>query len=318
MSSPHLAFARTAAPLWDVQPEALRHVADRGNSVWFCDDGAFPRVLRLTDPAHRSIDECRAELEYLMHLHAEEVPVAPPIASREGNLLEPIELNGDTRAASVFCYAPGIEVHRDTPHWTQPFFQAWGHALGQLHAASSRFQPRSPARRWHWRDEYWIAKARDFLPSEDTRSISIFEGLMESLGDIEESSENFGMIHADFAPQNFHYDPQKGITAFDFGNCCYHWYASDLAISFSTLTDRDQDEQLRLRSWILDGYRLARPFTEFDEGLVPRLMRLRTVYVYLSRLWYFGAHPTPEQQETLRLLQGRVHRLSGKNPTNQL
>lgn len=48
-------------------------------------------------------------------------------------------------------------------------------------------------------------------------------------------ADNYDMTHADFAPQNFNYDPAAGITSFDFGNCGDHWFVSDLLISLSTL-----------------------------------------------------------------------------------
>jgi Ser/Thr protein kinase RdoA (MazF antagonist) len=120
-------------------------------------------------------------------------------------------------------------------------------------------------------------------------------------------SDTYGMTHADFGPRNFNYHPELGVTAFDFGNCCYHWYISDLAIALSTLRRWPCDERCRYRDWLLDGYQEVFPIDEKLLSNLDRFLRLRILYVYLDRLMLFGSTPTPAQQATLDELRKSVH-----------
>jgi Ser/Thr protein kinase RdoA (MazF antagonist) len=98
----------------------------------------------------------------------------------------------------------------------------------------------------------------------------------------------------------------NGITSFDFGNCCRHHYAWDVAVSLSLLRrDPNRDE---LRDALLGGY--AETFTPDPAALaeIKAFVRLRAVYVYLSRLWWFGPTPTAGQQETLDTMRTWVER----------
>jgi amicoumacin kinase len=112
-----------------------------------------------------------------------------------------------------------------------------------------------------------------------------------------------GMIHADLAPQNFRYDPEIGITAFDFDNCCRHWFLYDIAVSLSVLRLRLERE--RLVEWMFEGYRDLRPFPGDLSSLRP-LLRLRLLYVYCDRLYSFGTAPGPDQTNVLNTLRDRL------------
>jgi Ser/Thr protein kinase RdoA (MazF antagonist) len=112
-----------------------------------------------------------------------------------------------------------------------------------------------------------------------------------------------GMIHADLAPQNVRYDPEIGITAFDFDNCCRHWFLYDIAVSLSVLRLRPEREQLV--QWMFEGYRDLRPFPGDLSSLRP-LLRLRLLYVYCDRLYSFGVAPGPDQTNLLNALRDRL------------
>jgi Ser/Thr protein kinase RdoA (MazF antagonist) len=114
------------------------------------------------------------------------------------------------------------------------------------------------------------------------------------------------MIHADFGPRNFHYHPETGLTTFDFGNCCYHWFSADLAISLSIL--RHYPDRNQYRTWLLSGYQDISPLDPNFLAHLSWFIRLRILYVYLDRLAYFGPTPTAPQQQILQQLQQQVHK----------
>ncbi len=289
--------ARAALARWGGDPSTLRHVATSGNAVYRFREGATPRILRLTDPEHRTAEQNHAEMEFLLHLRACGVRANAPVPSASGKRVERLE----GCSACVLSWAPGVRVEPASEHWNEGFFKEWGRSLGRIHSAARSY--RGPSR-WEWTDEGLLAHARRLIPADDAIARVELEDVLARLLALPRRADNYGMNHADFAPQNFNYDPAAGITGFDFGNCCAHWFVSDLVISLSTL--RRQSERERYRAWLLAGYREAMAID--DEIWVERswFLRLRVLYVYLSRLAKFGSNPTAEQRATLDMLRGLV------------
>jgi Ser/Thr protein kinase RdoA (MazF antagonist) len=299
--------ALAAARLWGADARTLEHIGDFGNSVYAVMRAGQKLILRLTEPSFRSWSDNQAELEYLLHLDSRGVRVNVPLASRAGALLEHVTVGDRLLLASLFTFAPGEYVDRDSPHWGAPFLRAWGRALASIHRASRGFRPASEARRWVWSEEMLIVNARGLIPADDAPSLRELETLLGWFARLPTSDDTFGMTHADFGPRNFNYHPAGGVTAFDFGNCCYHWYVSDIAISLSTLRRYPRAERDRCRNWLLAGYQEIFPIDRELLAGISWFIRLRILYVYLDRLTLFGPAPTAEQQATLRELRRNVH-----------
>lgn len=291
------ATAARALERWEADPGSLAHLATSGNAVHRFTRSGAPHILRLTVPSHRTAAHTEAEMAFLEHLNACGVRVNAPVRSVAGRSVEIV----DGVSACVLTWVPGIVVTADSEHWNQRFFREWGASLARIHAAARTY--RGPAR-WEWRDEGLIAEADVLIPAGDRAVRDEFARVMRALDDVAAGAERCGMIHADFAPGNFHYVPGAGIHAFDFGNCCSHWFAADLAISLSVL--RRRPERDRLREWLLDGYREVAPLPPGTLETLDLLLQLRILYVLLSRLAWFGPRPDAAQRATLEALRGAV------------
>jgi Ser/Thr protein kinase RdoA (MazF antagonist) len=265
--------------------------------------------LRLGHPAHRDRALLEAELDFLDHLGASGVAVAAPVAARDGARIVEVAAPGcGPLLATCFREAPGVRVAPGTPAWTPAFFRAWGRALGRIHAAARSHAPRGPERRWHWADEDLVAHAGAYLAGDD-RSLEEFARVRAAIAALPEDPERAGLIHADFGPQNFAWDLRQGITAFDFGNCCYHRYVADLAIALSTV--RALPGRNRIRDAILDGYAGESTLRADDLDAIEWLLRLRVLYVLLSRLKAFGPHPSAAEHAILDRMRDAVHAARG-------
>ena len=297
-----LELATLAATAWGADID--HHISDSGNSVWqICREGE-QFILRLTDPSYRTLSQSTAELDYLEHLIREEVQVAQPIPTEGGEFVVTVELDGEKMFASAFTYAPGERVSESSPCWNDNLFLEWGRALGKIHVASGRYERTGEGDRWQWQDEIFLAYAMDLIPTDDTIAHHELETVLTFLEQFPRSDEMFGMTHGDFAPQNFHYHPSIGITTFDFGNCCYHWYLSDIAISLTRI--RHLPNSKNLQDLLLQGYREHREINPDTLRNINWFFRLRTLYVYLSRLMKYGSHPTTEEQSILASLRDKV------------
>jgi len=297
------AVARDALSRWEGDATDLAHIATSGNAVYRFRVAGADRILRLTDLAFRSSAHQAAEMAFLGHLQACGVRANAPVPSRSGRTLELF----DECTACVLTWAPGIRVDPGTEHWTPAFLREWGATLGRIHAAAQSY---SGPRRWPWFEEGLITGVGRLLPAKNHRARDEFERVRDHLHALPAPRETFGMTHADFAQQNFNFEPGVGITPFDFGNCCDHWFVSDIVISLSTF--RRLPERARYRDDVLAGYREVRSLSGAEWAERHWFLRLRLLYVYLSRLEMFGTRPDEEQRATLERLEGLVTRRGGQ------
>jgi Ser/Thr protein kinase RdoA (MazF antagonist) len=152
--------------------------------------------------------------------------------------------------------------------------------------------------RQDWRREPVLVDGVKHIRANDDQLADCVDATFAELNIQDGAFGEVGMIHADLGPQNFRYHPEIGVTAFDFDNCCRHWFLYDIAVALSVLRLRPEREQLV--QWIFKGYRDLGPLPG-DPGLLRPLLRLRLLYVYCDRLYSFGVAPGPDQTNILRV-----------------
>ncbi len=306
MHTPHQ-LAEDAAMRWTIPATALEHVSTGGNIIYRTLLDNETVYLRLTEPRFRSLRENQAECDFLDHLEREGVPIAAPLPSMRERVVEPLETDDGIWSASVFTAAPGRWVRRGDDLWTEHFVREWGAALGRVHRAAATFEPVTGWERRRWDEDFWLRHATLYLPPDDTRSRREFDLVMAHFRDLSPAPAQYGMTHGDFAPANFRYEPDEGITAFDFGNCAEHWYMWDVAVALSTVLWETDEEKDAFRVSFFYGY--TKEFSQ-QALMVEQLnwfLRLRMLVVFLSRLWSFGPNPTAEQQRTIDRIRANVH-----------
>jgi Ser/Thr protein kinase RdoA (MazF antagonist) len=304
-----LAEARLALERWEGDRDSLEHVATSGNTVYRFEAAGIPRILRLTELEYRTAQQNDAEMAFLEHLRASGLRVNAPVHSRAGRRVETFE----AYSAVVLDWAPGVQVNPGSADWNERLLAQWGEALARIHDAATSY---AGPERWEWWQEGLVADARSLIPAEDRPAHQELDLVMSQLGALPRTRDTYGMTHGDFAQQNFNFDPALGITVFDFGNCCHHWFASDVVVSLSTL--RRLPERDQYRDWLLAGYRRVRPLEGQAWEARAWFMRLRVLYVYLSRLRKFGRQPTPEERQTLEVLRALVAEGGGREPHAEL
>lgn len=261
-------------------------------------DGAT-HFLRLTSHSFRGVDDVADELSFLHHLWSHGVRVAMPVPSIHGQSVERV---GDY-LATVFRRAPGLRLTPEARQWNREFFQEWGRTLAFQHEAACGFCNPSSGWRQDWRREPVLVEGLKYIRANDKQLAYCVDSTLAELELRGDAFGEVGTIHGDLGPQNFRYDPEIGITAFDFDNCCRHWFLYDIAVSLSVLRLRPEREQLM--QWIFEGYRGLR-LLPGDPGSLRPLLRLRLLYVYCDRLCSFGAAPGPDQTNILGAFRDRL------------
>src|SRR5215510_11148699 len=295
-----LQAAMAALKLWsDARQNLLVPSGASASSVFGVRINGATHFLRLTSQSVRSADDVADELSFLHHLCSHGVRVAMPVPSIHDRGVERV---GDY-LATVFRRAPGLRLTPETRLWERAFFQEWGRTLAFQHEAARSFCTPSSGWRRDWRRERVLVEGLKHIRVNDEQLAHCVDATFAELDSQGDACGEVGTIHADLGPQNFRYDPEIGITAFDFDNCCRHWFLYDIAVALSVLRLRPERE--RLVQWIFEGYRDVCPLPG-DPGLLRPLLRLRLLYVYCDRLCSFGIAPSPDQTNILRGFRDRL------------
>jgi Ser/Thr protein kinase RdoA (MazF antagonist) len=299
-SNTTLQAAMAALKLWSgAHQNLLVPFGTSASSVFGVRVNRATHFLRLTRQSFRGAHDTTDELSFLHHLCSHGVHIAMPVPSIHG---ENVEKVGDY-LATLFCRAPGLRVTPEARLWNRAFFWEWGRTLACQHQAARAFCAPLSGWRRDWRQEPVFVQGLKSIRANDEQLACSVDAILAALDLQGDTFGEVGMIHADLGPQNFRYDPELGITAFDFDNCCRHWFQYDIAVSVSVLRLRPDREQLV--QWIFEGYRDLRPLPG-DLDSLRLLLRLRLLYVYCDRLCSFGVDPEPDQTNILRGFRNRL------------
>jgi Ser/Thr protein kinase RdoA (MazF antagonist) len=165
-------IAEEVARRWRHDPASVRFFRSSANFVYTlgADRGYF---LRFAHESERSRDAIEAELRLLSLLAQTDAPVAVPVASRAGKLVETVATGSGTFHACVFPARPGRQLEFDALDLSQ--FGSWGLALGGLHAAMSSCVDAPLAGRPSWNERMRSRRPRARSPPVRARRASRHE-----------------------------------------------------------------------------------------------------------------------------------------------
>ena len=287
-------LARAALRLWRGAADSFVQISDSANRVYEFTQSGKTFYLRLISNKNRTKAQIEAELDFIFHLRVNGVGAASPIVSAGGRFIEEIAFGEDLFFACVFAEARGERFrYADFPEAERgEHFRLRGKALGQIHVLSKKYIPHGNSRRFAWNEDILLGEIDDFLPASEEIVWREFTRLKEIFGELPQTSETYGLIHGDFGETNYRFQNGR-LDIFDFDDCCYHWFAYDLAVSIYPHGWRT--EGLRLFEWLVEGYAENAP-VNFTLEDITLFCQWRLVYMFLvyARKWGFG-NLSPEQ-----------------------
>ncbi len=290
MTLPPAAIVAQAADRFALDPDGLTFVREAANAIYAGrrPDG-LETILRLTAGAQRDGDMILGEMDWVFYLAAHDGRVAHPIRSRAGRLVETLASNGETWHAVLFEKIAGI--HPEGEALTGAVLGLWGQALGHMHRLARDYKPPSPAQRrphWHALDVFQLERR---IPASQPTVRQRCRETLDAVRRLPVDREGYGLIHADPEPWNFFLHEDR-ITFIDFDDCCYHWFAFDIAVSmlYAVLAAWTDDKEAFSRfAWrhFYEGYRREHQLSTFWLEQIPLLMRLRLMedYAFGLNLW---------------------------------
>jgi Ser/Thr protein kinase RdoA (MazF antagonist) len=275
-----------AAARYGVAPNALTPLNAFENFVYSAtNQDGVDLILRISHSARRSVDYTMGEIDFVRFLAAAGLPVVKPILSESGQFLEQIDDSerGQYFVATAFEPAAGA-VFDDAPRlreafWGPKLFADLGRIFARLHNRAQEYKlpdPRMKRQEWY---EYDVVDVGRFAPKDETlvrvRTADIIERLMK----LPRGPSDYGLIHADLHPHNFCFD-NGVITAFDFDNLEYAWYAKDIAVILFYVVrgappDKREEAAAAFLKPFLDGYREVRPLAREWVEAFPDMLALQ-------------------------------------------
>jgi len=298
-----MTISRDALRHWGGDPDSVEIVQVGVNVVSrFRDAGQAVRYLRLSHESHRSLRALAAELEFVEYLKAQQCDVAALIRSAACNAIEPLETPAGTFHAAVFEPVLG-----EKPRWGEDAdnrrqLHERGKALGKIHRASKSFQPKLPTR-FHWHEDSLFHTPDEFLPAGEPQLRAEFDRVTQFLREQPVTPDTYGMIHGDFTGTNcLHRDGR--VYTFDFDDCCYHYFAFDLAVAIWAGRQLPPDYRRAYLQCLLDGYATENQLAATCET-IGWFTRLTAIYRYTHSL-RTGQIDQAEMSELRRLIQSPV------------
>ncbi|MEM7164693.1 MAG: phosphotransferase [Planctomycetota bacterium] len=190
-----------------------------------------PRIVRVTEPIHRSRSALEAELHWIAYLQNAGVAVAAPISAADGAAVVVVKEKRKTYFVSVFERAPGGPF-RGQRQWRPELARSISALLAQMHRATKKYRvPAKGPRRHHWLANDHLARGRHYIPRGDKEALREYDQFMAWGRSLKESPGTFGLVHTDLHWGNFFVDRGMKLTAFDFDDSAYHFFAYDLCIA---------------------------------------------------------------------------------------
>lgn len=263
-----------ALPLYGLPEDTPITLLNRSeNETWRAGD----LVVRLHRPGYHTGQEIASELAWLGALQGlPGLTTVRPIPGAQGPVTE---LEG--RFLVAFHFLPGQELQPGDD--LSRHFALLGEITARLHLHARTWTPPKgfTRKRWdvetilgtnpHWGDwrqaQGLDAEGADLLQRATDR-------LATELNAYGTGPDTFGLIHADLRLANLmvHGD---ALTAIDFDDCGFSWWAYDLAAALSFIETDPRLPDLIAR-WT-DGYTRIAPLRTEDRAMIPALILLRRV-----------------------------------------
>ncbi len=282
-SMPTEEMLNKACILW--QLSNLEFVRKMENIVYRASKGAATVYLRLTSPLRREKSAVMAELDWILFLSNQGLPVVKIVRGQNGAICETIEYGGSQFEACVFAEVEGVHPSKEQAR-SGDFLYSLGVLIATMHLKTEHYKPSIPVLRETWDKERGFRHARWAL-SRTTNMVmrAKFLEAYQWLLSLKQSRENYGLIHADLISHNLFVDEAQIIHVIDFDDSCYHWHAFDLAIVIYhlALDDGREFSSTEENIWLehlLAGYRSVRPLAENEAKNISKFVNFACLRLY--------------------------------------
>ncbi len=292
---------------WGLDDCQLRLIKYRENAVFEVRCGGQKFALRLHRFGYHSDAELHSELLWMQALAESGIQVPVVIPTLDGRNFITLSLEGLPCALQIDLFEwiagrqlgaveAGINNVDSVPH----VYHTMGELAARVHNQSSSWQLPKGFVRHAWdcdglvgETPFWGRFWELEAASAAQRKLLIAgkRKVHEALTALDRSAPVYGLIHADFAPENFMVDEQ-GIRLIDFDDAGFGWYMFELATSLYFILE--EPYYPAARDALIRGYRCHRELPDAQLDLMPLFLTARG-FTYLG--WVHTRQETQTAQE---------------------
>jgi amicoumacin kinase len=287
-------------------------ISSRHAFIFDAESPAGPRILKIVHPSHRTYDQVQAEIDWTLYLLNNGVGAPQVYVSVNSLYVERVPTSDSYFSAVSYEKLTGEPI--SDALWNETLFRRWGNLIGRLHRLSKQYAPKT--RRYTWYESDFLNLGA-YVPITDRAIRIAAERVIQQVKDLPLTDFQYGLIHADVYQENLFW--AKGeLLLFDFDNCEYGHYISDIAIALYAALWRQLDRpdpaqfsERFLRALFL-GYREEHDLSRTEIEALPLFLQLREVLIYtVAKKMLDFNNLTPIQA---RLLNERGNRISKNQP----
>lgn len=278
-------------------------------------------VLRISPPSDEITPmSAQSVLHWMAHLAEGGVSVPRPVPTMRGRLVEVAAPRDEVYVLSAFEKVPGT-LGMDLPRerWSDDLYRALGRTVGRMHAVGQTYErPEAVAPRPEWSAVGNCFNPLDTLHNAQHAIRVRRDEVLRRVAALPREGDGWGLVHADLHFGNVMVEVETGrITLLDFDDCCYGWFAMDMAMplfDLLVLYGGDNREALgdRFIRAFTQGYVAEAPLNPFWIGRLPLFLKLVEIGVYTQ---VHRHHDTADTTSWVgRFMAGRRERIEGGVP----
>ena len=291
-------LARRALQQWGIREAKLDLLKMRENAVFGVtqDDGS-KYALRIHRAGYHSDAELRSELQWMAALDAKGIHTPGVIPTIAGDLFDVVAVDDvpEPRQVDLLAWIDGEQMgsleegmEGDVENLVSDYRRI-GAMAGRLHNASSSWESPEGFTRHHWDVDGLVGEEpvwgrfweNDRLSAEQRELILQAKEIVRSqLQEFGKTKQNYGLIHADFLPENLMVSGDD-IQLIDFDDSGYGWYLFELATSLFVHLGEDHFDAVL--GALVEGYRSERDLPDEHLAYLPVFFMAR-LFTYLGWL----------------------------------
>jgi len=290
----------------------------RENAVFSVEDAAKNKyVMRIHRAQYHEDEELRSELRWMRALTADGVLTSTVVPTVSGELFQKVQCSGvpEPRQCDVQLWIEGSPLGTIEGGGTSDVdsmlanYHIVGALQAKLHSQSSTWEIPEGFVRHAWdipgmlgADPFWGRFWELSILTEGQLKLVLQarDKLAEDLKAYGQARDRYGLIHADFLPENMIVS-DGGIRLIDFDDAGFGWHMFDIATSLFYHLGEDYFDDLK--ESILQGYRSQRYFPITHTAMLPAFLLARGI-TYLS--WLHTRKETETAQTLGPLIVGHV------------
>lgn len=294
-------LAKECLKLYDYDKESLDEMLQyfriSSNAIYPFRYGNNPEkicFLRLSPAEEKPFSDVASEIRLIEWLVDRGFPAMRPLPMKNGNLSDQINTKWGIYNISCFEKVPGDSLE-DTDGTLQ-IVKGYGETLGMLHSLMKEY-PYPEERRDH-KALFKVIETRLSQYHAPEPVMKEFAWISEELAELPICSDNYGVIHYDFEPDNVFYDEKTGTySVIDFDDAIRCWYTLDVVRALDALDEVVEGADLKeAEVCFLNSYKNAASFTDEQLSELPLMRRLVHLQEY-STLLYVMSEPVYEKPE---------------------